>query len=133
MNKFSNRAIKGMCKVGDIFLPENGDFPKYSDVAGTHKLNDLITYVPKDDAQSLNIVLSVFSFLPNSVLGWVVKKMTTSMDDPNDGMIPSLFRQLNVGLRGLLFSTYYSELTNPDFKGKTPLQVMDYSVNRVSS
>lgn len=131
MNTFSNRAIKGICKLGDIFLPENGEFPKYSDVAGTHRLNDLVEYAPKDDFQSLNLVLIIFSFLPNFILKMIANKMVSAMTDPGENIILTTFRQMNMGIRGLLYSTYYSELTNPNYKGKTPLQVMDYTINRV--
>jgi hypothetical protein len=131
MNKFSNRAIKGMCKMGDIYLPQNGDFPKYSAVAGTHRLNDLIENAPKEDIEALGLVLAICSFLPHFVLKWIVSMLVKSATDTSDGVVASNLRQLNMGLRGLIFSTYYSELTNPNYTGKTPLEVIDYSINRV--
>lgn len=132
-NQFSNRAIKGLIKIGDIYCPKNGDFPAYSEAAGTHKLNDLVVNVPEDDFSALNIVLILLSFLPMGILKWVVGQFQKAMNNPSDGMLPSTLRQLNLGLRGLCYSTYYSEFSNPSYKGKTPLEVIDYNINRVEN
>ena len=127
----SNQALKGLKKIGDVFLPGNAEFPKYSEVAGTYKVNDLVQYVPEDDAASLNLVLIIFSFLPTFILKWLVNQMGNAQQSGKEGLIPTTFRQLDLGLRGLLYSTYYGEFTNPDFKGRTPVQLIDYSITRI--
>ena len=130
-NFFSTRATKGLLKVGEIYCPKNGEFPSFTEAAGTTYLNNLVANVPQDDFSSLNIVLAIFSFLPNGILKWIVNAATNSQSNPSDGIIPSTFRQLNIGLRGLCYSIYYSEFTNPNYKGKKPLEVIDYKVNRI--
>lgn len=131
MAPLSNQAIKGLCKIGDVFLPGNAEFPKYSEAAGTHKLNDLVQYAPQDDIASLNIVLMIFSFLPMFVLRWLVGKMGKAQASGEEGLIPTTLRQLDLGLRGLLYSTYYGEFINPDYKGKSPMQIIDYNLTRI--
>ena len=131
-NFFSTRATKGLLKVGEIYCPKNGEFPSFTETAGTAYLNNLVSNVPEDDFNSLSLVLAIFSFLPNGILNWIINLATKSQDNPSDGIIPSTLRQLNIGLRGLCYSIYYSEFNNPDFKGKTPLQVIDYSLNRIT-
>ena len=131
MNTFSNRAIKGLTKVGNIYCPKNGDYPAYSEVAGTQYLNNLAVNVPEDDFSALNLVLIIFSFLPMGILRWITNACTKAMDNPSDGVLPSTLRQLNLGLRGLCYSTYYSEFTNPNYKGKIPLDIIDYHVVRI--
>jgi hypothetical protein len=132
-NQFSKRAIKGIVKIGDIYCPKNGEFPAYSEVAGIQKLDDLVINVPEDDFSGLNLVLIILSFFPKGMLNWIIGLFQKSMDNPSEGILPSTFRQLNLGLRGLCYSTYYSEFTNPSFKGKTPLAVIDYHINRVEN
>lgn len=127
-NKLNTNAIKGLSKIGDIILPKNGDFPSYSEVADTNALSMIIKNAPTEDISSLNLVLSIFAFLPNFILKWVVKKMENSLSDPSTGLIATTFRQLQLGLRGLLFSTYYSEFVRKDYTGKTPLQILDYKL-----
>jgi hypothetical protein len=130
-NFFSTRATKGLLKVGEIYCPKNGDFPSFSEAAGTPYLNNLAANVPEDDFSSLNLVLAIFSFLPKGILNWIIEACTNAQNNPSDGIIPSTLRQLNIGLRGLCYSIYYSEFTNPNYKGKKPLEVIDYKLNRV--
>lgn len=130
-NFFSTRATKGLLKVGDIYCPKNGEFPSFKEAAGTAYLNNLAVNVPADDFSSLSMVLAIFSFLPGGILKWIITMCTNAQKDPSDGMLPSLLRQLNIGLRGLCYSIYYSEFTNPNYTGKKPLDVLEYKLNRV--
>lgn len=131
-NFFSTRATKGLLKIGEFYCPKNGEFPSFKECAGTFKLNNMVINVPKDDFQSLNLVLGIFSFLPNFILKIIVNACTNSQKSKSDGIISSTLRLLNIGLRGMCYSIYYSEFTNPNYKGKTPLQVIDYSINRIT-
>lgn len=130
-NFFSTRATKGLLKVGEIYCPKNGEFPSFKEAAGTTYLPGLVANVPADDFSSLSMVLAIFSFLPNGILKWIINACTNSQSNPSDGILPSLLRQLNIGLRGLCYSIYYSEFTNPNYTGKKPLDVMEYKLNRV--
>ena len=130
-NFFSTRATKGLLKVGEFYCPKNGEFPSFKEVAGTAYLNNLVANVPEDDFSSLAMVLAIFSFLPNGILKWIINVCTNAQDNPSDGMVPSLLRQLNLGLRGLCYSIYYSEFINPNYTGKKPLDIIDYHLNRV--
>lgn len=130
-NTFSNRAVKGLIKFGNIYCPKNGEFPSYEEVAGTQKLDNLALNVPNDDFSALNLVLIIFSFLPNGMVKWFADKFEAAQNNPSDNIIQSNFRLLNLGLRGLCYSTYYSEFNNPNYNGKKPLEVIDYHLNRV--
>lgn len=130
-NFFSTRATKGLLKVGEIYCPKNGEFPSFKEAAGTSYLNNLTSNVPEDDFSSLAMVLAIFSFLPNGILKWIINACTNAQSNPSDGILPSLLRQLNIGLRGLCYSIYYSEFTNPNYTGKKPLDIMEYKLNRV--
>ena len=130
-NLFSTRATKGLLKVGEIYCPRNGEFPSFKEAAGTAYLNNLVTNVPPEDFSSLGLVLAIFSFLPDGILKWIINACTKSQNNLSDGILSSTLRQLNIGLRGLCFSIYYSEFTNPNYKGKKPLEVIDYKIKRI--
>ncbi len=121
-------AIKGLKKIGDIFLPQNGEFPAYSQVADTSALSMLLKNAPPDDSASLLMVLSIFSYLPKFILKWLVRKLENSMSHPGNGILQVTYRQLFMGLRGILFSTYYSEFTDKSYTGKTPLEILEYKL-----
>ncbi len=131
MNTFSNAALKGLTKMGNFYCPQNGEFPSFEQAAGLYKLNDLVANVPEDDFSAISMVLAIFSILPNFILKWLVGVMERSAKNLSDGIIASSLRQLNLGIRGLCYSVYYSEFTNPAYKGKTPLQVLDYKIERI--
>ncbi|MBX7225645.1 MAG: hypothetical protein K1X55_06420 [Chitinophagales bacterium] len=131
-NHLSKNAQKGLGRLGDLILPASGEFPKYSDVAGFQYLDEMVENAPEDDISSLSLVLSILAFMPGFILQWIVSKMEKSQYDPSNGILAVTFRQLNVGIRGLLYSTYYSEKINPNYKGKTPEQLIDFEVKRVA-
>lgn len=133
MNTFSKSALKGLTKMGNYYCPQNGEFPAFEQSAGLYKLNDLVANVPEDDFSALSMVLAIISFLPDFMVKWLVGVLERSATNPSDGIVAASLRQLNLGVRGLCYSVYYSEFSNPAYKGKTPLQLMDYQLNRIEN
>ena len=126
---FSRRALKGLNRIGDILIPRNGDLPSFSEYGGAARVDDILAYAPAADVSTLNTVLGVFSVLPGGMLKWLAGLMESSPH--NEGSLGSLLRQLNLGLRGLLFSIYYAGKAGPGYHGKHPMEIIGYVVNRV--
>ena len=126
----SNKAIKAIERIGDIMIPKNGDFPSFSETGSIEHIDDLVAYAPEDDIKDLGTVLTILSFMPTFVLKWFVKMMNTSYE--STGNVSVLLRQLDFGLRGLIFSCYYSGKMGEDFKGNNPIEIIGFSVNRIS-
>ena len=127
---FWNSTLKGLTRIGDVFIPQNGDFPSFSQYGCIENIDTVIAYLPDEDIELLNYVLAVFSIMPTGFLKWLVTYMENSLD--KKGTIPSLLRQLNMGLRGIIFALYYSESGGKTFKGNAPLDVIGYHLNRVT-
>ncbi|MEX0812802.1 MAG: hypothetical protein WD048_11355 [Chitinophagales bacterium] len=125
----SKNALKALNRIGDIIIPENGEFPKFSDTASIQHIDDLLAYAPENDIKDLNMLLIILSFMPGFVLAWLVKKMETSRE--NKGALGTLFRQLDFGVKGLIFSCYYSGKTGDGYNGKNPLDIIGYEIERV--
>ncbi len=121
-------ARKTLNRIGDILIPQNGEFPSFSQTECINNLDDITNYAPKEDIELLNLVLSLLSIAPKGVLIWLVKQMDNSykMSEP----IGTLFRQLNFGLRGIIFGLYYGEKTE---KGKSPIEIIDFKITRVEN
>ena len=126
---FKPAALKGLNRIGDALIPHGDDFPSFSEFGGIEQIDSVIKYLPQDDIDLLNIVLSILAVMPNGFLNWLVRAMEDSLD--KQGTLPSLFRQLNMGLRGILFACYYAEMGSASFTGSAPLDVMGYQLNRV--
>lgn len=118
-----------MIRIGDILLPKNGEFPSFSETGSAEHLDDLTAYAPEGDIRDLNMVLTVFSYMPDFILKWLVSKMEHAHS--SSGMLSTVLRQLDFGLRGLIFSCYYSGKTGTLFKGRNPLDVIEFEIKRV--
>ena len=127
---FSTRALAGLNRIGDVLLPDSDGLPSFSAYGAIEHVDDLAAYAPADDIATLGTVLAVLSWLPQGVLHWLAGKMSTATPD-STGMMAPLYRQLNMGLRGILFSLYYSGKPGSAFSGKDPLEVIGYEVNRI--
>jgi hypothetical protein len=128
-NYFNSAALKGLNRIGDIFIPGEGDLPSFSEFGGIEYVDDIIAYTPAEDIASLNMVLSIFSILPEGMLRWAADQMVAA--SYRDGLLDGLLRQLNIGLKGILFSCYYSGKGGSSYAGKNPLDTVGYEVNRV--
>lgn len=126
----SKRALNGLIRMGDMMLPQNEDFPAYSTFGGYEHIDELLEYVPEGDRKDLNLVLQIFSFLPDFALQWLVRKISDSFE-AGSGDIAIAFRQLNFAIRGLLYSTYYTEKGGSKFSGKYPIDTCGYQINRI--
>ena len=126
---FSKSALKAVSRIGDTMMPRNGELPSYSELGGIEHIDEILKYAPENDIKDLGMVLSILSVMPGFVLKWLVKKMKNSHE--GGGGISVVMRQLDFGLKGIILSTYYTEKVGSDYKGKTPLEIIGYEINRV--
>ena len=128
-NYFSKRGLIGMARIGDILIPGDEQFPSFSTYGGLEHVDDLVAFAPEEDIATLNMVMAVLSFCPTGLLQWVVKQMSAAR--PGDtGMMAPLYRQLNIGVRGIIFSLYYGEKRGSEYKGADPMAVIGYELKR---
>lgn len=128
---FGNRAIIALERLGDIFCPAQGDFPSYKQCGCVEHVDKVAAYAPADDLKSLNMLLSILSFMPGFVLRWLIRKMAAS--HAQNGMLSPTFRMLDFGLKGIIFGTYYSGKVGKNYKGKTPPEVLEFSITRIEN
>jgi len=127
----SKRAIKGLTRIGDILIPGNDEFPSFSEYMCMDHIDGLVSYAPADDINDLGMVLGILSIMPKSILNWLVKKMAIA--HKNQGPAGTLLRQLNMGIRGIVFSLYYSEKPGISYKAKNPTELIGFTLNKVEN
>src|SRR5210317_595955 len=104
-SKFLNKsAVKGLARIGDLLIPGDEEFPSFSAYMCLDHIDDLVGYAPEEDIKDLGMVLAIFAVLPTGVLRWLVKLMSKA--HKNQGAAGTLLRQLNMGIRGIVFSLY---------------------------
>ncbi|MFC2175626.1 hypothetical protein ACFLR1_01480 [Bacteroidota bacterium] len=126
----SNGALKSVNRIGNIFCPGDEEFPSYSELGCIEHIDIMVENVPPADLADLNLLLTILSFCPKFVLTWMVKSMARS--HWKEGPIQVLFRQLDLGLRGMIFGTYYSGKVGSNYTGKNPHEIVGFSVSRVT-
>lgn len=129
MNSLSPIAKKGLCRLGDIICPKNDEFPSYTELGVIDYVDGMLETAPEPDIKDLGLVLSILAYMPDFALKWLVKSMNESHH--KNGFISTLFRQLDFGIKGIIFSTYYSGEKGHNYSGKTPTDVIDFSINRM--
>lgn len=122
-------ALKAVNRIGDIICPKNKDFPSYTELGCVEHVNSMIKYAPHSDIKDLNLLLSILSIMPKFVLTFMVKAITKSHS--KNGVFSGLFRQLDFGLKGIILGTYYSGNVGSNYKGKTPLEIIEFSTIRM--
>ncbi|MEZ5002745.1 MAG: hypothetical protein R2730_06895 [Chitinophagales bacterium] len=125
----NKRALKGLNRFGDIYIPKNGDFPSFSEYGGLEHVDEIISYAPSSDIDDLNTLLAILSYMPSFILRFIVYLSSDTKE--KNGAIYALLRQLNIGLRGIVFACYYAERPGKNYKGKDPVDIIGFEIKRV--
>lgn len=126
---FNQTALKGLNRIGNILITGTGDFPSFSEYNCIEHVDDLLAYAPADDVKDLGMVLTLLNFLPEFLLVKLIKVLAASPQ--NHGPLGTVLRQLNMGIRGIVFSLYYSEKAGTGYSGTDPEKMIGFTLNRV--
>ena len=125
----NSSALRTLERFGDILMPPVAGMPAFSELGCLEQIDDVVAHAPQDDISTLNVVMSLLSIMPTLVLRFLVRSM--QHPDVWPGPIARRLRKLDAGLRGLLFSLYYSGKQGATYQGKTPADVMEFRLRRV--
>lgn len=109
-------ALKGLIKVGNIIIPGSGNLPSYEKSLAIQEVDRMVAYMSSDDRFGLKLLLSVLSFLPNTILGMFIKIVFNHKNHPK--LISPFSKMIMLGLKGLVMTTYYTE---HDREGVAPI------------
>lgn len=125
---FAPAHLKVLNRLGDILLPQHGEFPSFSQTGVVARIDEIAIYAPASDMADLKMLLGILALAPNALLRYLVRQM----DNPRkSGPTAFIYRSLNIGLKGLLYTLYFSEHVRDTYKGKAPLDVIGYSITRL--
>jgi len=109
---FSQQQLQVVKRIGDIFIPGDGVMPKFSECGFTDHIDRMAAFLPPGDVALLGLLTNTLRFLPDCFIVMLVK--LTLADRYFPGAIGSNLRKLDIGLRGIIFSLYYSFLEDKD-------------------
>lgn len=131
MATLSNTAKKTLIRIGNIFIPAYNDLPSYEASGAAKHIDEIVSYAPKADIQSLSLLLAFLSIVPNATLRWMVKQMRNSHFRSGNAYW-TLFRQLDFGIRGIVLGTYYSGETLSEQHPKEPTNQIGFYLTKIS-
>lgn len=105
----SKAHLKGIEKLGRVVIPDNIDFPPFKELQAEKYLNRMIDYMYDDDKSAILLILKLFSIIPLFKIRWTMSLIEKG--SKWKGMTGAPFRMLQIGLKGLIFTIYYSDLT----------------------
>ncbi len=109
---FSALSIKGISKIGDIVIPGDRELPSFSETNFIHEFGRISSYMTIEDKEGLKLLTSIFAFTPKTIIKLILKIASYHYLLP---FWPApILRQINLGLRGIIFTMYYSGIDDKD-------------------
>lgn len=117
---FSTLSLKGLCKTGDIIIPGNDEFPSFSQSGFINHLGRMSHYMNEDDREGLKLLSMLLGLMPVFKIRFILYMSGLHGHFPD--FIGSILRQINIGLRGVIFTLYYSDLDEGEILQKLNYQ-----------
>lgn len=118
-----DRELKTLRRIGDLMLPGDHDFPAFSHTGCIAFVDDLLSFMDPKDCDDLKTLLKTLSFFPEPMLRALFALCRTRLTAP--------FRLIELGLRGLVMSLYYSNKNSPTYSGPKPHEVLGFALRRI--
>lgn len=118
----SHRKLRGLDKLGDVFLPGDGELASFSASGCARDIDSVLEHLPEGDRSDLGLLLTLLGWMPLLfVRGFVW--LTERGGDALPGGLGALLRFARIGTRGLVMSLYWSD--------PAVLRAIDYEVGVV--
>lgn len=104
--------MKGLIRLGDVVCPGDKELPRFSKTEFHLHSDRMFDYMEKEDLEGLKVLLFVFAFLPKFLINAL---LTLTEKSRGGNFLMSNMRLMNIGLKGIIFTLYYSKL---DEKGQ---------------
>lgn len=122
---FTVNQLKGLEKLGDIMMPANNEFPSFSESGCITDVDITMSSAHKDDIRDFGYLLLFCRYTPNALIRMIIQLADSADRFPN--WIAPLLRKLNIGIKGVVVSLYYSGRQGFT-QGDTALDVIDFNL-----
>lgn len=99
-------SLKGLLKAGDLLIPGDDQFPKFSKANVIQHLPRIMDEMYEDDREGFKALTMVLGILPVFLVRLIM--YCAAQDNKFPGPLGAIMRQIHVGVRGVLFTLYYS-------------------------
>ena len=132
ISKYFNRTqLLGLQKAGDVILPGTDLSPSFSRTGCIDHVDRLAAYLSRDDLGGLQVLLRILRHAPKWSIHLLMKACGANARFP--GFAGTALRTIDIGLKGLVMSLYYSNLTGPDYQGKKVFDIVGWNAKLIMS
>ena len=124
-------AMRGLQKCGDVYIPGDDELCSFSQSGFIKYIDRQLENMESDDIFGLNILLGIFSLFPKKLLV-IILKIASQNEKLSKALRPTA-RLINMGLKGLSCSLYYSGLESLDTSHPKVMEKMNWSPKRLES
>ena len=108
--------------------PGDEHFPSFKALGCAEHFETIGVHMPPGDRKDLVMLLTVFGFIPKPLVYLFLRQLEWSAYVP--GLFGgAFFRFLRLGLRGIVWSLYYSGWKGSGVSVTSPLEVLGYQVH----
>lgn len=101
--------LRGLSKAGDLMLPGSATLPRFSRTASLAYVENIASHLTAPDFSGLKFICALMGLLPVFLVKGLLAVATRADQLPD--LLGTSLRQLNIGLKGLIMSLYYSDYT----------------------
>jgi aldehyde dehydrogenase (NAD+) len=98
--------MAGLLRIGDALIPGDGEFPSFSASRCAEQADRMFDHMYAGDLSGVKALLTAFRFLPRFVLRGLIR--LTDAHDAAPEPAATLFRMINLGVKGVVMTLYYS-------------------------
>lgn len=126
---FSRNQLIGLIKAGDVILPGTNVSPSFSRIGCIDHVDRMAAYLSSDDLFGLRMLLGLLRYAPK----WLIRILMTacSKNDRFPGFIGTALRTIDIGIKGLVMSLYYSNLTGDAYRERTVFDIIDWNAKLI--
>lgn len=103
---YNETQLRGLDKLGDVMVPTQAEFAAFSATGCRERIDTVMAPAHPSDQQAFGLLLWVLRWLPSFAIALLVKLV--ALGDRIPGKVGAPLRLLNVSLRGVVYSLYYS-------------------------
>lgn len=103
----SRRQLRGLDRLGDVFLPGDADLPAFSRIGCARDVDAVLEHLREADRSDLRLLLTILGWMPALLVGafvWLTERGGRRLP----GRLGALLRFARIGTRGLVMSLYWS-------------------------
>lgn len=100
--------MRGLIKACDVIIPGDGQLPSFSRSGCLDHADRMLDYMTDFDLNGIRALLTVFAFLPKPMIAAIL--LLTEQHRHLPGPIAAACRMVNIGIKGIAVTLYYSDL-----------------------